>query len=291
MIRHTRGFAGGRRVSAPGDAMNRLWAVEAVFSITGANADHRLRLPTRLIPGFVAALAAELKKGGLAIDAAAAPEVPGLDAAWLHALAEDLLANRGTSVIVAGPRQPAAVHAAVVALNAALGNVRATVDVPRADGRAAAVAGRLRGARRRPARRQGGDARRAGRQSRLRRAGRPRLEGGGREGRGARPLRQPRRRDRGARVVARPERALPRVLGRRARALRHAERRAAADPAALRRRRARSSWSRSWRAAKTGPATTSSRRPGAVCWARPTSRSAGTACSTTACCRRARSRA
>jgi MoCo/4Fe-4S cofactor protein with predicted Tat translocation signal len=81
MIRHTRGFAGGRRVSAPGDAMNRLWAVEAVFSITGANADHRLRLPARLIPGFVAALAAELKKGGLAIDAAAAPEVPGLDAA------------------------------------------------------------------------------------------------------------------------------------------------------------------------------------------------------------------
>ncbi|HVQ27626.1 MAG TPA: hypothetical protein VMV01_20715, partial [Planctomycetota bacterium] len=128
MIRHTRGFAGGRRVSAPGDTMNRLWAVEAVFSITGANADHRLRLPARLIPAFVAALAAELKKGGLAIDAAAAPEVPGLDAAWLHALAEDLLANKGTSVIVAGPRQPAAVHAAVVALNAALGNVPATVE-------------------------------------------------------------------------------------------------------------------------------------------------------------------
>jgi MoCo/4Fe-4S cofactor protein with predicted Tat translocation signal len=128
MIRHTRGFAGGRRVSAPGDAMNRLWAVEAVFSITGANADHRLRLPARLIPGFVAALAAELRKGGLAIDAAAAPEVPGLDSAWLHALAEDLLANKGTSVIAAGPRQPAAVHAAVVALNAALGNVPATVE-------------------------------------------------------------------------------------------------------------------------------------------------------------------
>jgi MoCo/4Fe-4S cofactor protein with predicted Tat translocation signal len=128
MIRHTRGFAGGRRVSAPGDAMNRLWAVEAVFSITGANADHRLRLPARLIPGFVAALAAELKKGGLAIDAVPAPEVPGLDSVWLHALAEDLLANKGTSVIVAGPRQPAAVHAAVVALNAALGNVPATVE-------------------------------------------------------------------------------------------------------------------------------------------------------------------
>jgi molybdopterin-containing oxidoreductase family iron-sulfur binding subunit len=128
MIRHTRGFAAGRRVAAPGDAMNRLWAVEAVFSITGANADHRQRLSARRIPAFVTALAAELRKGGLAIDAPAASAVAGLDAAWLHALAEDLLANRGASLIVAGPRQPAAVHAAVVALNAALGNVPATVE-------------------------------------------------------------------------------------------------------------------------------------------------------------------
>ena len=128
MVRHTRAFAAGRRVQAPGDTMNRLWAVEAVLSITGANADHRLRLPARRIPAFVAALAAELRSHGLAIDAPAAPEVKGVDAAWLRALAQDLLANRGASLIVAGPRQPAAVHAAVVALNAALGNVSATVD-------------------------------------------------------------------------------------------------------------------------------------------------------------------
>ena len=128
MIRHTRGFAAGRRVSKPGDSMSRLWAVEAVFSITGANADHRLRLPARRIPAFVAALAAELRKGGLALDAPAAPEVAGLDAAWLKALADDLLAKRAESLVVAGPRQPAAVHAAVVAINAALGNVGTTVE-------------------------------------------------------------------------------------------------------------------------------------------------------------------
>jgi molybdopterin-containing oxidoreductase family iron-sulfur binding subunit len=128
MIRHTRGFASGRRVSAPGDVMNRLWAVEAVLSITGANADHRLRLPARRIPAFVAALAAELRKGGLALDAPAAAEVPGVPAAWLQALAQDLVASRGASLVAAGPRQPAAVHAAVVALNAALGNVGSTVE-------------------------------------------------------------------------------------------------------------------------------------------------------------------
>ncbi len=128
MIRNTRGFSAGRRVSAPGDSMNRLWSVEAVFSITGANADHRLRLSARRIPAFVAALAAKLRESGLAIDAPAAPEVPGVGAEWLAALAQDLLANRGASLVVAGPRQGAAVHAAVAALNAALGNVGTTVE-------------------------------------------------------------------------------------------------------------------------------------------------------------------
>jgi len=128
MIRHTRGFAAGRRVQAPGDAMNRLWAVEALFSITGGNADHRLRLAARRIPAFVAALAAELRRRGLTLDAPAVPELPGVDAAWLRALADDLLAHRGASLVVAGPRQPEAVHAAVVVLNAALGNVGSTVD-------------------------------------------------------------------------------------------------------------------------------------------------------------------
>jgi MoCo/4Fe-4S cofactor protein with predicted Tat translocation signal len=128
MIRHTRGFAASRRVASPRDTMSRLWAVEAAHTVTGVNADHRLPLPARHIPGFVAALAAELRAGGLEIDAADAPAVPGLDASWLRALARDLLAHRGASLVVAGPRQPPAVHAAAVALNAALGNVGATVD-------------------------------------------------------------------------------------------------------------------------------------------------------------------
>ncbi|HKQ62204.1 MAG TPA: TAT-variant-translocated molybdopterin oxidoreductase, partial [Candidatus Polarisedimenticolaceae bacterium] len=38
-VRHARGFADGRRVAAESDEMNRLWAVEGVHSLTGANAD------------------------------------------------------------------------------------------------------------------------------------------------------------------------------------------------------------------------------------------------------------
>ena len=51
MIRNTRGFAAARRLAKADDSMIRLWAVEAVFSNTGANADHRLRVPARSIPG------------------------------------------------------------------------------------------------------------------------------------------------------------------------------------------------------------------------------------------------
>ena len=128
MIRHTRGFAAGRRVNGPEDEMSRLWAVEPVLSVTGANADHRLRLRARLVPAFTARLLADLRAAGLDVEApAAAPAVDGLDPAFLRALVQDLLDHRGHSVVLAGPRQPASVHAAVAAMNAALGNEGATV--------------------------------------------------------------------------------------------------------------------------------------------------------------------
>ena len=60
MIRHARGFADGRRAGASGGGMNRLYAVEGVYSLTGAMADHRLRLESRAIAPFLAALAARL---------------------------------------------------------------------------------------------------------------------------------------------------------------------------------------------------------------------------------------
>jgi molybdopterin-containing oxidoreductase family iron-sulfur binding subunit len=123
MIRHARGFADGRRSGAAGHQMNRLYAVEGVYSLTGATADHRLRLPSSEIPAFVAALAARLGLPGVAKS-----DVPGVDPRWLDAVAKDLQANRGRGLIVAGERQPAAVHAVVCALNAHLDNTGKTVS-------------------------------------------------------------------------------------------------------------------------------------------------------------------
>jgi molybdopterin-containing oxidoreductase family iron-sulfur binding subunit len=131
MIRHARGFADGRRAGAPGasnGAMNRLYAVEGVYSLTGAMADHRLRLESRQIAPFLAALAARLAPPAAGAASLARAGVAGVDPRWIDALAKDLLANRGKGLIVAGERQPAAVHAAVCALNTYLGNTGATVS-------------------------------------------------------------------------------------------------------------------------------------------------------------------
>jgi MoCo/4Fe-4S cofactor protein with predicted Tat translocation signal len=128
MIRHARGFADGRRAGASGGAMNRLYAVEGVYSLTGAMADHRLRLESRQIAPFLAALAARLAPPDAGAESLAGAGVPGVDPRWIDALAKDLLANRGKGLIVAGERQPAAVHAAVSALNTYLGNTGSTVS-------------------------------------------------------------------------------------------------------------------------------------------------------------------
>ncbi len=128
MIRHARGFADGRRAGASGGAMNRLYAVEGVYSLTGAMADHRLRLESRQIAPFLAALAARLAPPEAGAAGLAGAGVPNVDSRWIDALAKDLLAHRGKGLIVAGERQPAAVHAAVCALNTYLGNAGTTVS-------------------------------------------------------------------------------------------------------------------------------------------------------------------
>jgi molybdopterin-containing oxidoreductase family iron-sulfur binding subunit len=148
-IRNTAGFATSRRVEDTHGSMSRLWVVEGVHSVTGANADHRLRLASSRIGSFVAALGARLGVLGMS---GTMPD--GVDAAWVEALIDDLSNHEGESLIVAGRRQPAEVHAAVYALNVALGNVGNTLDcrelgdaaVPSRDALAALVAAMRSGA-------------------------------------------------------------------------------------------------------------------------------------------------
>ena len=116
-----RRFVDGRRIKTPEDTMNRLYVVEPVMSLTGVNADHRLRVPASAVGQIAAALLAAVGGNG----SSAAPA--GVDPKWISECAKDLAANKGASLVVAGYGQPLAVHLLAHAINTALGNVGKTV--------------------------------------------------------------------------------------------------------------------------------------------------------------------
>ncbi|HEY3602999.1 MAG TPA: TAT-variant-translocated molybdopterin oxidoreductase, partial [Chthoniobacterales bacterium] len=118
-LRHARDFAAGRRIErAAGASMSRFYAAEPTPSITGSNADHRLAIAALEIAGLVADLAALVGAGG---------EAPQQASAWLRSAAQDLRANAGAGIVIAGETQPPEVHALVAQINASLGNTGATI--------------------------------------------------------------------------------------------------------------------------------------------------------------------
>jgi len=100
--------------------MNRLYAVEANFSLTGGMADHRLRVA----PSQVAAVAGQLARElGINVPSALAPITDANQLKWVAAMAKDLRASAGRVAVIAGSRQSAAVHHLALAINNALGNI------------------------------------------------------------------------------------------------------------------------------------------------------------------------
>ena len=116
-----RRFSKGRKVEKPEDKLNRLYVVESLFTLTGINADHRLRLTATQVAQFAKGILDE-------VDGKSAAGLPD-HAKWIAECAKDLKANRGKSLVVAGYRQPLAVHLLAHAINAALGNVGQTVEL------------------------------------------------------------------------------------------------------------------------------------------------------------------
>jgi molybdopterin-containing oxidoreductase family iron-sulfur binding subunit len=114
-------FVRGRMVESNGQTtMNRLYAVESQYSVTGAAADHRYRLKSSDVGQYANALLAAVQASSNPLKVVG--QTPGTDKG-LAVMAKDLLANRGRSVVICGPRQPAGVHAVVHQINQALGNV------------------------------------------------------------------------------------------------------------------------------------------------------------------------
>ena len=107
----------------PAKGLNRLYVVESTTSTTGLKAEHRLGLRAGEIPAFTAALAKEL---GVSVNAPAATW-SDTEAKLVKAIAKDLKANAGKSVVIAGEQQDPSVLALAVAINQALGNFGKTV--------------------------------------------------------------------------------------------------------------------------------------------------------------------
>ena len=163
--------------------MNRLWSVESMFSNTGAMADHRLRaaLGARAAVRDGARRRARRRRRRRARSSSRRRRSP----TFIKVLAEELKANRGRAVVIAGRRQPPEVHALVAKINQAIGAVGTTLDYvedpgPRAPDR---TSSRSRRSSQDIERRPGRDADHPRRQPGLRRAGRSRLRGGARQGR------------------------------------------------------------------------------------------------------------
>ena len=127
-LRYARDFAARRRPDRA-DRMNRLYAVESMPTSTGSRADHRLALKPSEVEGIARRIAAGIEPGGSREDAARDADVArgSSRGTWIDAVAKDLHAHRGSSLIVAGDGQPPVVHAIAHAMNQALGNAGKTV--------------------------------------------------------------------------------------------------------------------------------------------------------------------
>lgn len=127
-LRLARQFADRRDVMRIEDTMNRLYVVEALQTVTGMMADHRLGVRPSDMLAVAASLASEIGlpelPGGMppALTAQPAPRRK-----WMEAVARDLAAHRGRSLVIAGDAQPPVVHALAHAMNVALENLGVTV--------------------------------------------------------------------------------------------------------------------------------------------------------------------
>ena len=133
-LRNARDFGVRRRLTSPAPSL--LYVAECSPSPTGTIADHRVTASPaalgRIAAALLATIAAEGRgkaeiPAGTTTTAGRSIPLTSAQRAWVASAASDLMANRGRGIVIAGPQQPADVHAMAHALNAAAGNVGTTV--------------------------------------------------------------------------------------------------------------------------------------------------------------------
>ncbi len=120
-IENARLFSEGRNVSDLKN-FNRLYVLEGNMSLTGSNADYRLRLTPDAQYEFVSMLINELGGGGQGTTADLFAQGYNLPLGTLRHLISDLNKYKGSSIVYSGFNLPEEVHIAVNHLNSLLGN-------------------------------------------------------------------------------------------------------------------------------------------------------------------------
>jgi MoCo/4Fe-4S cofactor protein with predicted Tat translocation signal len=132
VIEQTRLFSQNRDVMN-GKEFNKLYAVEGGYTLTGMNADYRIRLRTDAIEEFVMCLLNEFvvrrkigtSTAGAVLSGYSLDEFKGkysLPESTVKYLVDDLLKNQGGAIVIAGSKLPESTHNAVNMLNDVLGN-------------------------------------------------------------------------------------------------------------------------------------------------------------------------
>lgn len=132
----TRQFAAGRRVGEHAEDMNRLYVVEGQFSLTGGMAEHRLRSRVSEVKGVAMEIASAL---GALPEGLKVLQASDKKTKFIAQLVKDLKANQGKALVVAGPRQPAVVHALAHLMNQTLGAPVSFADAPAAGDQLTAI--------------------------------------------------------------------------------------------------------------------------------------------------------
>lgn len=153
-LKAVRDYTDKRRIHQPSDTaqMNRLYTVESRYTITGAMADHRLRMPVsemglflenlfhalieKLVPFASSTPRSPLARieeiAGIYRENFVSHKLQGAGAdieAGIQALATDLLSQRARSLVLVGPNQPVEVQLLGFAINQFLGNIGANLPL------------------------------------------------------------------------------------------------------------------------------------------------------------------
>ena len=141
-IPHSRDFVSRRN---PSKLMNRLYVVESDFSITGAQADHRVRLKSSSTEIFMASVLANLLKQGflqnkisstwnrLIQKLASRASHAGIDLQFVDAVVKDLLSNQQSSLVLVGSLQSSLSHSLGYLINRVMGNLGQSVTYTKAN--------------------------------------------------------------------------------------------------------------------------------------------------------------